>query len=112
MSLEDSVQVIMQSLTEATETCYITNFQLEVEGKRVDEYTSLSEIPNLQNNTTFVMVEAPYDEKTARIHVKLLREILTSGHKMDQPNACLLPYYTFDELNGKKPSSNSDLPLM
>jgi hypothetical protein len=57
VSLEDSVQVIMQSLSEATETCYITNFQLEVDDKRVDEYTSLSEVPNLHSNTTFVMVE-------------------------------------------------------
>ena len=56
VSLEDSIQVIMQSLAESSETCYVTSFHLEIDSQPIDEFTNLSEIPNLKPHITFQMV--------------------------------------------------------
>jgi protein TIF31 len=108
VSVEDSIQVIIQSLGEAAETCFITCYSLEVDGKKIDEFTTLSEIPDLKPHSTFTMLEgtsmpllltltyctAQYDEKAARLHIKRLREILSSAVKLDAPNTALLPFFS------------------
>lgn len=97
VSLEDSVQVIIQSLGEAAQTCYITSYYLQVNGKKVDEYITLSDIADLQPHSTFTMVEDTYDEKSARLHVRRVREILLSTVRYDAPNSCLLPKFSYEK---------------
>lgn len=113
--------MIIQSLSEAAETCFMTCYTLEFEGKRVDEFSTLGDIPNLTAHSTFTMLEgnllekktneqAPYDEKSARIHIRRLRELLSSP-KLDSPNSCLLPHFA-EISNDGTPKKNGELPLM
>eukprot|EP01117_Protostelium_nocturnum_P013348 TRINITY_DN4974_c0_g1_i2.p1 TRINITY_DN4974_c0_g1~~TRINITY_DN4974_c0_g1_i2.p1 ORF type:complete len:1454 (+),score=476.66 TRINITY_DN4974_c0_g1_i2:138-4499(+) len=117
VSMEDSVQVILQSLSEAAETCYVTCFYLTTGGQiKVNDYTSLCEIPKLGPNTTFIMHLDQYDEKSARQHVKRLHEILSINCVVED-NFCLLPHIGADSSETKPVDTssftgNEPLPLV
>jgi len=75
----DNVQDIKQYLFESIETCYITTYNLYFEGKKLNDYSEISEIPQIQQKSILTMVDALYDERSIRLHVRRLREILISS---------------------------------
>jgi hypothetical protein len=77
----------------------------------VDDYVTLSDIPGVQPNSTFVMTEAQYDEKSAKHHVHLLRDIL-SAVKIDEANCCLFPLFSVAEPINTTAPTTSALPHM
>ncbi|PRP74275.1 hypothetical protein PROFUN_12022 [Planoprotostelium fungivorum] len=116
VSMEDSVQVILQSLSEAANTCHLTCFYLTCDTTRVSDFTALYEVPKLGANSVFVMHEDTYDEKSARVHVKRLREILYTNDAAgteDQFTSCLLPCFEDDdEITLSSPDASEDLPMV
>jgi protein TIF31 len=76
----DSVQDIRQFLLEAAETGHITSYHLELAGQRVSDYVDLSEVADLKEDAELVMVEDSYDDRSARYHVRRLRELLTQAN--------------------------------
>lgn len=58
VSIEDTASVIVQSLFEASATCYLTNYDLAFRGKLVDIHTPLSTLqPPIQANDSFIMIK-------------------------------------------------------
>eukprot|EP00027_Filamoeba_sp_ATCC50430_P001401 CAMPEP_0168547004 /NCGR_PEP_ID=MMETSP0413-20121227/3799_1 /TAXON_ID=136452 /ORGANISM="Filamoeba nolandi, Strain NC-AS-23-1" /LENGTH=1303 /DNA_ID=CAMNT_0008577217 /DNA_START=67 /DNA_END=3978 /DNA_ORIENTATION=+ len=74
----DNIQDIKQYLFESIETCFITNYQLYLGSEKLNEFAELHEIKSLQEKSTLEMREANYDEKSIRLHVRRIREILNS----------------------------------
>jgi len=74
----DNVQDIRQFLFESVDTCYITNYNLYLNGNKLNDFSELSEITDLKADSVIEMQEAFYDERSIRFHVRHLRDLLNS----------------------------------
>ncbi|KAL4743420.1 clustered mitochondria protein [Aspergillus similis] len=87
VSSQEQVQDVRQSIVELPGTFQYTCFHLEFNGKRINDFVELSEVPGLQADSEIVLVEDPYTEKDARMHVVRLRELLgVAGDRVDTLN--------------------------
>lgn len=79
----DTIQEVKQYLFEAKSICYVTSYHLEYEGKKVNDFIDLGSLnvnPNEGHDIVFQMVEAPYDDRSARQHVRRLRDLLATAN--------------------------------
>ncbi|KAL4786163.1 clustered mitochondria-domain-containing protein [Aspergillus varians] len=84
VSSQEQVQDVRQSIVELPGTFQYTCFHLEFNGNRINDFVELSEVPDLQADSEIVLVEDPYTEKDARMHVVRLRELLgAAGDRVD-----------------------------
>ncbi|KAJ4361888.1 Intracellular distribution of mitochondria [Neocucurbitaria cava] len=59
-------------------------FHLEHEGQRINDYVELSEVSGLKADSVLTLVEDPYTEKEARLHVIRVRELIgAAGDRTD-----------------------------
>ncbi|CAG8071602.1 hypothetical protein PENNAL_c0002G11085 [Penicillium nalgiovense] len=84
VSSQEQVQDVRQSIVELPGTFQYTCFHLEFNGNRINDFVELSEVPDLQADSEIVLVEDPYTEKEARMHVVRIRELIgASGDRVD-----------------------------
>lgn len=76
----DCLMDIRQFLLETPDSCYFTCYQLQHEGKMINDFAELSEYPELKEGkiNQLKMVPGFYDEQSARTHVRRLREIIVN----------------------------------
>jgi protein TIF31 len=78
------VQDLRQSIIEMPHTFQYSCFHLEHEGQRINDYVELSEVEDLKADSTLTLVEDPYTEKEARLHVIRVRELIgAAGDRTD-----------------------------
>ncbi|KAJ5386608.1 hypothetical protein N7509_009149 [Penicillium cosmopolitanum] len=84
VSSQEQVQDVRQSIVELPGTFQYTCFHLEFNGTRINDFIELSEVPGLQADSEITLVEDPYTEKEARMHVVRLRELVgAAGDRVD-----------------------------
>ena len=84
MSNQEQVQDVRQSIIELPGTFQYTCFHLECNGKRINDFAELSEVEGLKADSEIVLVEDPYTEKEARMHVVRVRELVgAAGDRVD-----------------------------
>ncbi|KAJ5988898.1 hypothetical protein N7481_004108 [Penicillium waksmanii] len=84
VSSQEQVQDVRQSIVELPGTFQYTCFHLEFNGTRINDFIELSEVPDLQADSEITLVEDPYTEKEARMHVVRLRELVgAAGDRVD-----------------------------
>ncbi|KAL2796844.1 clustered mitochondria protein [Aspergillus keveii] len=84
VSSQEQVQDVRQSIVELPDTFQYTCFHLEFNGSRINDFVELSEVSGLQADSEIVLVEDPYTEKDARLHVVRMRELLgAAGDRVD-----------------------------
>ncbi|KAJ5692796.1 hypothetical protein N7462_002219 [Penicillium macrosclerotiorum] len=84
VSSQEQVQDVRQSIVELPGTFQYTCFHLEFNGSRINDFVELSEVPDLKANSEIVLVEDPYTEKEARMHVVRMRELVgAAGDRVD-----------------------------
>ncbi|XHF97646.1 Intracellular distribution of mitochondria [Aspergillus wentii] len=84
VSSQEQVQDVRQSIVELPGTFQYTCFHLEFNGSRINDFVELSEVPDLKADSEIVLVEDPYTEKEARMHVVRMRELLgAAGDRVD-----------------------------
>ena len=82
---QEQVQDVRQSIVESPGTFQYTCFHLEHNGERVNDFVELSEVKDLKSDSELVLVEDPYTEKEARMHVVRIRELIgAAGDRSDQ----------------------------
>jgi len=82
---QEQVQDVRQSIIETSGTFQYTCFHLEHNGERINDYIELSEVKGLKPNSELVLLEDPYTEKDARMHVIRIRELVgAAGDRADQ----------------------------
>ncbi|KAF9891157.1 Intracellular distribution of mitochondria [Aspergillus nanangensis] len=87
VSSQEQVQDVRQSIVELPSTFQYTCFHLEFNGKRINDFVELSEVTDLQPDSEIVLVEDPYTEKEARMHVVRMRELVgAAGDRVDNLN--------------------------
>ncbi|PGH04979.1 hypothetical protein AJ79_06936 [Helicocarpus griseus UAMH5409] len=84
VSSQEQVQDVRQSIVELPGTFQYTSFHLEHNGKRINDYVELSEVEGLEADSEVVLVEDPYTEKEARMHIVRIRELIgAAGDRVD-----------------------------
>jgi len=76
VSAQEQVQDIRQSVIELPGTYQYSCFHLEHNSTRINDYVELSEVPGIAPDSELVLVEDPYTEKEARIHLLRTRELV------------------------------------
>ncbi|KAL9085555.1 MAG: hypothetical protein Q9159_004653 [Coniocarpon cinnabarinum] len=76
VSTQDQAQDIRQSITDAVHTFQYSCFHLEVSGRRIPEFVDLSQVEGIKPDAQLTLVEDPYTEKDARLHVLRVRELV------------------------------------
>ncbi|KAF2125664.1 hypothetical protein P153DRAFT_434126 [Dothidotthia symphoricarpi CBS 119687] len=84
ISTAEQVQDLRQSIIELPHTFQYSCFHLEHEGKRINDYVELSEVEGLKAESVMDLVQDPYTEKEARLHVIRIRELIgAAGDRVD-----------------------------
>ncbi|KAF2476871.1 uncharacterized protein BDR25DRAFT_41781 [Lindgomyces ingoldianus] len=84
LSTQEQVQDLRQSVVETPQTFQYSCFHLEHDGKRINDFVELSEVPGLKPDSELTLIEDPYTEKEARMHVIRVRELIgATGDRTD-----------------------------
>ena len=84
VSTQELVQDLRQSIMEASGTFQYSCFHLEHKGERLNDFVELSEVKELSAGSELKLIEDPYTEKEARMHVIRIREMIgAAGTKVD-----------------------------
>lgn len=84
VSIQGQVQDLRSSIVEQPGTFQYTCFHLELNGQRINDFTELSDIKGLAAGSEIRLIEDPYTEREARMHVVRIRELIgAAGNHVD-----------------------------
>ncbi|USW48513.1 Putative CLU domain containing protein [Septoria linicola] len=84
VSSQEQVQDIRQSIVDTPDTFQYSCFHLEHQGKRINDFVELHEAEGIVADPVCKLVEDPYTEAQARMHVVRVRELIgASGDRTD-----------------------------
>lgn len=84
VSTQEPVQELRQMIMESPGTFQYSCFHLEHQEERLNDCIELSEVKGLASGSVLKLVEDPYTEKEARVHLARIREIIgAAGNKLD-----------------------------
>ncbi len=90
VSPQEQVQDVRQTIVESPSTFQYSCFHLEHKGERINDYVELSEVKGLAAGSEIRLVEDPYTEKEARLHLIRIREIIgATGDRTDSLHGIL-----------------------
>ncbi|KAK5072060.1 Intracellular distribution of mitochondria [Lithohypha guttulata] len=108
VSNQEQVQDLRQSIVETPDTFQYTCFHLEHNGERINDFVELSEVKDLGADSEVTLVEDPYTEKEARMHVVRMRELIgAAGDRSDQLHGICAGASLHDDLFGAAPASEA-----
>ncbi|KAM9994200.1 hypothetical protein ACTFIZ_005518 [Dictyostelium cf. discoideum] len=95
----DTLIDIQSFLYETSETCLYSSYEFRLDGKQIPEYSELSSIEGLVEGSTLEMVPIDYNERSAKLHVKRLRDIMNTGltEFANMNNPSLFSSFSFPE---------------
>jgi protein TIF31 len=117
ISTQEQVQDLRQGIIETPQLFQYSCFHLELDGQRVNDFVELSEVPGLKPDAVLTLVEDPYTEKEARMHVIRIRELIgAAGDRTDALHGItaglsLHDTVGLDESGKPKPESPETTPL-
>ena len=79
VSTQEQVQDLRQSIVELPHTFQYSCFHLEHNGIRINDFVELSEVKGLKAGSEVTLVEDPYTEKDARMHMIRVRDLIGAG---------------------------------
>ncbi|KAF8359298.1 clu-1 [Pristionchus pacificus] len=83
----EMLQEIHQVLLEREGTCHRTCYSLQLEGKSLDHFTEIRNVPGLKSGSTLAVVEEPYTLREARIHIRHVRDLSRMSEQGDAASA-------------------------
>lgn len=84
VSTQEQIQDIRQSIVDTPHTFQYSCFHLEHKGQRINDFVELSEVPDVVQEPVCKLVEDPYTEAQARMHVVRVRELIgAAGDRTD-----------------------------
>ena len=84
VSSQEAIHDVRQSIIELPGTFQYSCFHLEHKGERINDFVQISEISGLTNDSELYLIEDPYTEKEARLHVIRVRELIgAAGDRTD-----------------------------
>ena len=61
------------------ESCFRTCFSLHLNGTRLDDFVELHTIKDMKEDAAVKVVDEPYSVREARIHIRRLRDLLSTS---------------------------------
>lgn len=108
VSSQEQVQDLRQSIVETPDTFQYTCFHLEHNGERINDFVELSEVKDLKADSEITLVEDPYTEKEARMHLVRMRELIgAAGDRSDLLQGICAGASLHDDLFGSAPATES-----
>ena len=108
VSTQEQVQDLRQSIIETPDTFQYTCFHLEHNGDRINDFIELSEVKDLQQDSEILLIEDPYTEKEARMHLVRMRELIgAAGDRSDFLHGISAGASLHDDLFGAAPAPES-----
>ncbi|ODA80495.1 hypothetical protein RJ55_03453 [Drechmeria coniospora] len=108
VSSQEQVHEVRQSIIDMPAAFRHTCFHLEYRGQKVNDFISIAEIPDLDAEPEFHLVQDPYTEKEARIHLVRIRELIgAAGDRTDYSQGVLPGLSLFERLD-LKPVAEAD----
>lgn len=90
VSSQEQVHEVRQSIIDLPAAFRYTCFHLEFQGEKVNDFIPIAEIPGIGPDPEFHLVEDPYTEKEARIHLVRVRELIgAAGDRVDTTQGVL-----------------------
>ena len=84
VSTQEQVQDLRQSIMDSPGTFQYSCFHLEHNGERISDHIELSEVKGFAAGSELRLVEQPYTEKEARMHLIRIRDIIgAAGNRVD-----------------------------
>ncbi|KAG6051062.1 Intracellular distribution of mitochondria [Claviceps sp. Clav50 group G5] len=84
VSSQEQVHELRQSIIDLPVAFRFTCFHLSYKGQKVNDFIPIAEVPDLEAEPEFFLVEEPYTEKEARIHFVRIRELIgAAGDRSD-----------------------------
>jgi protein TIF31 len=103
------VQDLRQAVIETPQLFQYSCFHLEIDGQRVNDFIELSEVPGLKADAVLTLVEDPYTEKEARMHVIRIRELIgAAGDRTDALHGILAGLSLHDSIGTDDESSKQE----
>ncbi|CAB4040212.1 clustered mitochondria homolog, partial [Paramuricea clavata] len=87
ISSHETIQDIRQVVLDRQESCFRTCVSLHFDGKRLDDFAELHTIEGLKDDSVVKIVEESYSVREARIHVRRLRDLLSTSFENNAHNA-------------------------
>ncbi|KAL9010034.1 MAG: hypothetical protein Q9173_004988 [Seirophora scorigena] len=122
VSTQGQVQDLRSSIVEQPGTFQYTCFHLEHHGQHINDFTEMSEIKGLAAGSEVRLVEDPYTEREARMHVIRIREIVGAlGNHVDALHGIdaglslheiIAPWTGPDAASGAKQKATDTRPAM
>ena len=114
VSTREAVQDIRQSIVELPYAAQYSCFHLIHDGERLNDYMELSGVPGITSTSELTLVEDPYTEKEARLHLLRIKELVgLSTGKVDPVMGIFAGVSLHDHLisddyaKGKNPRPNN-----
>ncbi|KAB8659326.1 hypothetical protein FH972_026215 [Carpinus fangiana] len=79
VSTQEQAQDIRQAIIDVPDTFQYSCFHLEHNGERITDFVDLADIPGIAPDCELVLVEDPYTEKDARLHVLRIRDLIAAA---------------------------------
>ncbi|KAL8349661.1 hypothetical protein RB598_005162 [Gaeumannomyces tritici] len=97
VSPHEQVHEVRQSIIEMPTALQYSCFHLEHKGERVNDFATISEITDIADGSEIQLVEDPYTEKEARIHLIRVRELIgAAGDRTDAVQGILPGLSVYD----------------
>lgn len=106
VSPQEPVHELRQSIIELPAAFQYSCFHLEFNGERINDFIQISDVKELGPHSEIRLVEDPYTEKEARIHVIRIRDLIgATGDRTDTLQGVLSGLSLFDSVS---PEANDD----
>lgn len=97
----EQIHEIRQSIIENPIAVQYSCFHLEHKGKRINDFVQVSDVEALATDSILDVVEDPYTEKEARIHIIRIRELVgAAGDRTDTVQGILSGLSLYDDVLG------------
>ncbi|KAK3388242.1 clustered mitochondria-domain-containing protein [Sordaria brevicollis] len=102
----EQIHEIRQSIIEHPIAIEFSCFHLEFNGKKINDFIQVSDVEGLENGAQLHLVEDPYTEKEARIHLIRIRELIgASGDRTDTVHGVLAGVSVHDDIVVENPDA-------
>ncbi|KAI1337779.1 putative eukaryotic translation initiation factor 3 subunit CLU1/TIF31 [Xylariaceae sp. FL0016] len=99
VSPQEQVHELRQSVIELPSAFQYSCFHLEHAGERINDFVTISDVQGLGPESEIKLVEDPYTEKEARIHVIRIRDLIgAAGDRTDTLHGILPGASLFDSI--------------
>jgi protein TIF31 len=106
---QEQVQDLRQSIVDQPFAMQYTCFHLEHNGERINDFVELGDVPGISTDTPITLVEDPYNEKEARMHVMRIRELIgAAGDRTDTIHGISAGLSLHDSLTGPPEETNGN----